>query len=112
MDMLDIPCEIIHSTSEGEHAWNVVQLDGDWYHCDVTFDGGSGEHPGYSMFNVPDSIKDDGSYPWDHNEIPAADGTKILPENMQKPQILTICSIFRRQSEKPPIKEKVSSPSR
>ncbi len=80
MDMLDIPCEIIHSTSEGEHAWNVVQLDGDWYHCDVTFDGGSGEHPGYSMFNVPDSIKDDGSYPWDHNEIPAADGTKYCPK--------------------------------
>lgn len=37
---------------------------------------GSNGKPGYSYFNVPDTIKDDGSYPWDHNEIPAANGTK------------------------------------
>lgn len=76
MDALDIPCVIIHSTESGEHAWDVVQLDGEWYHVDVMFDGGSNGKPGYSYFNVPDTIKDDGSYPWDHNEIPAANGTK------------------------------------
>lgn len=76
MDMLDIDCKIIHSTEEGEHAWNLVKLDDEWYHCDVTFDGGSAEKPGYTYFNVPDSVKDDGSYPWNHEEIPAADGIK------------------------------------
>lgn len=76
MDMLDIDCKIIHSTEEGEHAWDLVKLDGEWYHCDVTFDGGGNGKPAYSYFNVPDSVKDDGSYPWDHEEIPAADGTK------------------------------------
>ncbi len=76
MDMLDIECEIIHSTEEGEHAWNLVKLDDGWYHCDVTFDGSSSGKPFYSYFNVPDSVKDDGSYPWDHEEIPAADGVK------------------------------------
>ncbi len=76
MDAMDIPCKIIHSTESGEHAWNVVQLDGEWYHVDVTFDGGSQSAPGYAYFNVPDSIKDDGSWPWDHDEIPAANGTK------------------------------------
>lgn len=76
MDALDIPCKIIHSTEQGEHAWNVVQLDGDWYHVDVTFDGGTAQNAGYAYFNVPDSVKDDGSWPWDHSEIPAANGTK------------------------------------
>lgn len=76
MDALDIPCKIIHSTEYGEHAWDVVQLDGEWYHVDVTFDGTSSSEPRYTYFNVPDSMKDDGSWPWDHNEIPAANGTK------------------------------------
>lgn len=76
MDALDIPCKIIHSTQNGEHAWDVVQLDGEWYHVDVTFDGGVSGEPGYNYFNMPDSVKDNGSYPWDHDEIPAANGTK------------------------------------
>ena len=61
MDALGIPCKIIHSTENGEHAWDVVQLDGDWYHVDVTFDGSANGVPSYSYFNVPDSMKDDGS---------------------------------------------------
>lgn len=76
MDALDIPCKIIHSTEQGEHAWDIVQLDGEWYHVDVTFDGGSGNKPGYAYFNVPDTVKDDGNWPWDHSRIPAANGTK------------------------------------
>jgi len=76
MDMLGIENELIHSTEEGEHAWNMVKLDGDWYHCDATFDGGTGENPGYAFFNVPDSVKDDGSYPWNHEVFPSADGVK------------------------------------
>ncbi len=75
MDMLDIDCRIIHSTVEGEHAWNLVCIDGDWYHVDVTFDGGIGE-PTYAYFNVPDSFKLYGGYPWDTTEFPAADGYK------------------------------------
>lgn len=76
MDLLGIENQIIHSTEEGEHAWNLVKLDGDWYHSDVTFDGGTNGKPAYTNFNVPDSVKDDGSYPWNHEVIPAADGTK------------------------------------
>jgi hypothetical protein len=34
---LGIPCRIV--TSEGmNHGWNLVQLDGQWYHVDVTWD--------------------------------------------------------------------------
>jgi len=76
LDILGIENQIIHSTEEGEHAWNVVKLDDEWYNCDATFDGSSNGTPTYAYFNVPDSVKDDGSYPWDHDVIPAADGTK------------------------------------
>ena len=75
MDALEIPCMIVHSTESGEHAWDVVQLDDDWYHVDVTFDGGSSK-PSYSNFNLPDSMKDDGTWPYDHDVIPACKGTK------------------------------------
>ncbi len=76
MGALEIPCKIIHSTENGEHAWDIVQMDdGEWYHVDVTFDAGSNA-PAYSMFNVPDTVKDDGNWPWDHSEIPAAKGYK------------------------------------
>lgn len=40
----------------------------------MTFDGGS-DAPDYSYFNVPDSVKDDGSYPWNKNDFPACTAT-------------------------------------
>ena len=49
MGALDIPCKIIHSTENGEHAWNIVQLNGEWYHVDVTFDGGTDEYEDYEF---------------------------------------------------------------
>ena len=35
MWLLDVPCKIVSSTKLN-HAWNVVELDGKWYHVDVT----------------------------------------------------------------------------
>ncbi|MEG0971545.1 MAG: transglutaminase domain-containing protein [Lachnospiraceae bacterium] len=75
MDLLDIDCKIIHSTTQGEHAWNMVKIDGDWYHVDLTFDGGS-ELPTYNCFNVPDSVKQDGSYPYNTEDFPKATSYK------------------------------------
>ncbi len=71
MDCLEIPCKTIHSTITGEHAWNMVQLDGEWYHVDVTFDGG-GEIPLYTYFNVPDEVVEENGYPWSRTEYPEA----------------------------------------
>lgn len=76
MDMLGIDCKIIHSTEEGEHAWNMVCLDGDWYHVDATFDSAENGEPGYEYFNVPDCFKEDGGFPWDRDEFPVADSIK------------------------------------
>ncbi len=92
MDALDIPCKIVHSTESGEHAWDVVQLDDEWYHVDVTFDGGYSK-PNYSNFNVPDSMKDDGSWPYDHNEIPRCNGTKYCYIFMNAEEVKDMYSI-------------------
>ena len=76
MGMLDIPCMIIHSTEEGEHAWNLVCIEEEWYHVDLTFDSSMTDTPSYSYFNVPDSFKVDDGYPWDRSEFPVADSIK------------------------------------
>lgn len=34
---LGIPCQYMYSESMA-HAWNVVQIDGSWYQCDLTWD--------------------------------------------------------------------------
>ena len=75
MDVLGIDCEIIHSTEEGEHAWNIVKIDGDWYHVDLTFDNGD-KHPLYSNFNVTDALKMEMSYPWNIEDFHECTSTK------------------------------------
>lgn len=76
MDMLDIDCQIIYSTIEGEHAWNIVKLDDGWYHVDLTFDNSESDAPSYSFFNVTDEAKDTGDYPWDKSEFPECNATE------------------------------------
>ena len=45
LDMMGIPCKLIYGFgcdpglgAEENHAWNMIQLDGNWLHVDVTFD--------------------------------------------------------------------------
>lgn len=66
MDALGIECQVIHSTKEGEHAWNIVKINGDWYHVDVFYDGGE-QVPIYGNFNVNDEIKKLSGYPWNYD---------------------------------------------
>lgn len=50
MDVLNIPCYYVIGQADGEgdggHAWNMVEIDGAWYHVDVTWDdiGHAGNH--------------------------------------------------------------------
>lgn len=37
LNKLGIPCQYMYSESMA-HAWNVVQIDGSWYQCDLTWD--------------------------------------------------------------------------
>ena len=52
-----IPCEYVWS-DEGNHAWNLVQVDGKWYHVDVTWDDPIPDREGrvlYTYFMMTDS---------------------------------------------------------
>ncbi len=49
MDRLDIPCICI--TNE-DHIWNMVQIDGNWYHVDTTWDDMNSESPNFVMHDM------------------------------------------------------------
>ena len=55
-DDMGVECHIITGKclEGGGHAWNVVKVDGKWYHLDVTWNDGCGDR--YQYFLVPDSF--------------------------------------------------------
>lgn len=69
MQMLDIECMVVHNT-DNYHSWDLVKLDGEWYHTDVYSDAGGRT---YRNFNMSDS---DCGNSWDREFFPAATGTK------------------------------------
>ena len=45
MNRLEIPCKIVSGTSNGQsHAWNQIQLNGNWYMLDPTWDDVANSH--------------------------------------------------------------------
>jgi len=93
MDALGIDCKIIHCTEDGEHAWDVVNIDGDWYHVDLTFDGGVSK-PDYSSFNVNDEIKEQDGYDWsDQEDIPECTSLKYCYTVLEAQEIGDIYEI-------------------
>ncbi len=71
MQMLDINCMVVHNT-EKYHSWNLVQLDGDWYHVDVYSDQDSANYANFNMTDDQATLNHD----WDREFFPAATGTK------------------------------------
>lgn len=69
MQMLDIPCMVVHNT-EKYHSWDLVQLDGEWYHTDV-YSGSSQEE--FAYFNMSDRQLAANGQSWDTDFFPAAD---------------------------------------
>jgi hypothetical protein len=69
MQMMDIPCMVVHNEEE-YHSWDLVQLDGDWYHTDIYSDAGRGK---YSNFNLSDEMMMASGESWDMDYFPSAD---------------------------------------
>lgn len=72
MQMLGIDCMVVHD-SYLSHSWDLVKLDGQWYHTDIYSDAGSGEG-NFSHFNLNDEMMN--SQEWNTDFFPAADGYK------------------------------------
>ena len=67
MQMLEIPCMVVHN-SECYHSWDLVQLDGSWYHTDIYSDVGSAS---FNHFNMTDSMQSM-NQSWNTGFFPAA----------------------------------------
>lgn len=72
MEMLGIPCKVVHDT-EFTTAWNEVQLDDDnWYFVDI---GKDVVYNNYENFNLNDTLCAY-DHQWDTEYFPKANGTK------------------------------------
>lgn len=66
-----IPVHIVTgSIPAGFHAWNEVQIDGNWYHIDTTFDDVKTDQ--YKFFCVSDEFMEKNSYTWNKDAFPSA----------------------------------------
>ena len=68
MQMLDIPCKVVHN-SERYHSWDLVQLGDGWYHTDIYSDAGRGS---YAHFNLTDVMQSQ-NQSWNRDYFPAAE---------------------------------------
>lgn len=71
MQMLGIECMVVHD-SYLSHSWNLVKLDGEWYHTDVYSDVGTGN---YMNFNLNDATMEN-MQSWNTDFFPEATGYK------------------------------------
>lgn len=65
---------VVGTADEMEHAWNLVELGGKWYHLDATWNDplpDQGENAIHSYFNVTDEIMEV-SHTWEKSKYPAA----------------------------------------
>ena len=79
MDMLDIECITVVGAafdSSGDHAWNMVKLNGQWYCVDATWDLGRGSSVSRcSYFNVTSDHMAKSDHQWDYENVPMATAT-------------------------------------
>lgn len=84
MDLLEIPCITVEGTAGGgtqAHAWNMVELDGEWYCVDVTWDDPVGffwdnSLARHTYFNVTSETLRDAGHAWEAEGIPEAAATE------------------------------------
>ncbi len=67
-------------TEDQEHQWNLVCLDGEWYHMDCTWDDfvpDEKDRPAFHMYTLEtDDVMELESHFWDRENYPVADGTR------------------------------------
>lgn len=57
LSIFGIECNTINGMGKNNpHQWNVVKIDGEWYHLDATWDDTTDNNIYYDYFNVSDSV--------------------------------------------------------
>lgn len=65
LDQVGIPCDYVTGmTTNGYHAWNIIRIDGEWYHVDVTWDDPTPDRDGYVRYKY--FLKSDKAMSRDH----------------------------------------------
>ena len=81
-----LEARIITGTAGGEnHAWNLVQLEGRWYHLDCTWNSPLPNVPGrvqYGFYNRSDAQMS-ATHRWDRGAYPVADTPYQAPDHIQ-----------------------------
>lgn len=90
MQMLGIDCMVVHD-SYLSHSWDLVKLDGQWYHTDIYSDAGSSTG-NFSHFNLNDETMMN-SQEWNTDFFPAADGYKYNYAYVNKTQCSDVYKI-------------------
>ena len=98
MEMLDIPCKVVHDT-ELSHSWDLIKLDDDWYHVDLTFDNNDGSGGSYRNFNMSDTIAQRNGHEWEQSDYPAANGYTYLMANQKKEKIKDEMAVIDKVKE-------------
>ncbi|MCL2030125.1 MAG: hypothetical protein FWG93_01125 [Oscillospiraceae bacterium] len=76
-DEFQIPCEVVTGWLGGNvHAWNILQLDGEWYMADAAADSQSGQDD-RARFLGTDEAWLDARYTWDAARYPACDSAAL-----------------------------------
>ena len=100
-----IPCRYMHGESrkpalpdspDGNHMWNLVQIDGDWLMCDVTW--GDQKETSYLYFNLGKQDAGD-SYAWSYetlftNVIDTADFSRHRMADQQPATVRTQAEVY------------------
>lgn len=78
LNKLGVQCDIQvgFCTDGGGHAWNLVNVDGQWYQMDVTWNDGSYRRTDYLLVTDDYMLK---SRTWDYGDYPASATTAYVP---------------------------------
>lgn len=86
MDILGVQSQIVRGIAEGdgiwdEHAWNLIQINGEYYHVDVTWDDfvpDEDDRPAlHTYVLVPDYVMEV-SHVWDREATPPANSEELI----------------------------------
>ena len=93
MQMMDIECMVVHNPDK-YHSWDLVKLDDNWYHVDVSSDQGEAT---YANFNMNDDLASFG-HDWDRDFFPPATSLEYnyaYQNRQQVEDIYQIPALFR-----------------